>query len=136
MAGKAVVDAVAARLAANWTATAIVDPDTVDAGSPDGSAYVTIEYPVAQENQITIGSPGSNVFRETGAFRIVVSSPVGGGTTQALGWIDQLRSIFRAKQFGGVTTLAPSPGIVNNSNYVAGRFIVSCVVPYRFDLFA
>jgi len=49
-----VVDAVAARLAANWTATAIIDDDTTGQGTGDGSAYVTVEYPVAIENQITV----------------------------------------------------------------------------------
>lgn len=136
MAGAAVVSAVAARLAANWTATTIVDADSVDVGTLDGAAYVTIEYPVAQENQITIGSPGNNVFRETGAFRIVLNSPSGQSPSQSLALIDQLRTIFRSKQFSGVTTFAPSPGVINNSNYQAGRFIMSCAVPYQFDLFA
>jgi hypothetical protein len=136
MAGKAVEDAVAARLAASWTATAIVEDDTTGQGPADGSPYVTIEYPVAREDQITIGAPGNNVFRESGAFRIKLVSPTGQGLDQALAWIDQLRAIFRGKQFSGVTTYAPSPGAVDNSNYVAGKFIVSSAVPYQFDLFA
>lgn len=136
MAGKAVEDAVNARLAANWTATAIVADDTVDGGPPDGSPYVTVQYPVAQENQITIGAPGNNVFRETGAFRIVLNSPSGTGKDQVLVWMDQIRSIFRSKQFNGVTTFAPSPGIESNANYIAGRFLLTCAVPYQFDLFA
>lgn len=136
MAGAAVVTAVSARLAANWAATAIVDADETDSGPADGSAYVTIEYPVSQENQITIGAPGNNVFRETGAFRIVLNSQSGQSAAQALAWIDQLRAIFRGKQFSGVTTFAPSPGIINNSNYQAGRFVISCAVPYQYDIFA
>lgn len=136
MAGAAVVTAVSARLAANWAATVIVDADETDSGPSDGSAYVTIEYPVSQENQITIGAPGNNVFRESGAFRIVLNSQSGQSTAQALAWIDQLRAVFRGKQFSGVTTFAPSPGIINNSNYQAGRFVISCAVPYQYDIFA
>lgn len=136
MAGKVVVDAVSAMLAANWTATAIIDDDTTGQGTGDGSPYVTVEYPVSVENQITIGSPGNNVFRESGAFRIVLISQTGTGLSQPLAWIDQLRAIFRGKQFGGVTTYAPSPGIVSNSNYIAGKFIISCSIPYYVDLFA
>lgn len=136
MAGKMVVDAVAARLSANWTATAIVLDDTADQGPGDGSPYITVQYPTSQENQITIGAPGSNVFRETGVLRIVLSSSTGTGIDQPLIWIDQLRAIFRGKQFSGVTTFAPSPGVENNSNYVAGRFVMSFAVPYQFDLFA
>jgi hypothetical protein len=136
MAGKVVVDAVSARLAANWTATAIVDDDTTGQGTGDGSPYVTIEYPVSVENQITIGAPGNNVFRESGAFRIKLISPTGTGLSQPLAWIDQLRAIFRGKQFSGVTTYAPSPGVVDNSNYVGGKFIISSSCPYYVDLFA
>ena len=136
MASKSVMDAFSARISANWTATAIVLPDEVASGPSDGSAYVTIEYPVAKEDQITIGSPGNNVFRETGVARIVLNSPSGQGTGQAAAWIDQLRAIFRGKQFSGVTTFAPSPGIENKSNYQAGRFVMSAAVPYYFDLFA
>lgn len=130
------MDAFSARLSSNWTATAIVPPDEVASGPADGSAYVTLEYPVAKEDQITIGSPGNNVFRETGVARIVLNSPSGQGVSQAADWIDQLRAIFRSKQFAGVTTFAPSPGIENKSNYQAGRFVMSAAVPYYFDLFA
>jgi hypothetical protein len=136
MAGKVVVDAVSARLAANWTATAIVDDDTTGQGTGDGSAYVTVEYPVAVENQITVGSPGNNVFRESGAFRIKLICPTGTGLSQPLAWIDQLRAIFRGKQFSGVVCYAPSPGVIDNSNYAAGKFIISSSVPYYTDLFA
>src|SRR5882724_3522168 len=120
MASKAVVDAVTARLKANWTLSAIVDDDTSGQGTGDGSPYVTLEFPVAVENQITIGAPGANVFRESGAFRIKLVTPTGIGLSQPTDWIDQLRAIFRGKQFSGVTTYAPSPGVIDNSNYQAG----------------
>jgi hypothetical protein len=136
MAGKVVIDAVSARLAANWTLTTIIDDDSSGLGTGDGSPYVAVEYPVSVENQITIGAPGNNVFRESGAFRIVLVSPTGTGLSQPLAWIDLLRAIFRGKQFSGVTTYAPSPGIVDNSNYVGGKFIISCSVPYFVDLFS
>lgn len=136
MASKAVMDAFAARLAANWTDTAIVPADKVGAGPGDGSAYVTLEYPAAKEEQITIGSPGANVFRETGVARIVLNSPSGSGADQPFTRMDQLRALFRGRQFSGVTTFAPSPAIENRSSYQAGRFVLSAAVPYYFDLFA
>lgn len=136
MAGKAVIDAVTARLKANWTLCPIVEDDTSGQGTGDGSPYVTLEYPVAIENQITIGAPGNNVFRESGAFRIKLVCPTGAGLSQPTDWIDQLRAIFRGRQFSGVTCYAPSPGVIDNSNYVAGKFVISSAVPYYFDLFA
>lgn len=136
MASKAVMDAFDARLSANWTATAIVPADRASSGPADGAAYVTLEYPLAREDQITIGAPGNNVFRETGVARLVLSAPSGQGSGQIAAWIDQLRAIFRGKQFSGVTTFAPSPGIENRSSYQRGRFVFSSAVPYYFDLFA
>jgi Bacteriophage related domain of unknown function len=133
MAGKAVVDAVGARLQSNWTATPVVIDDTTGEGTGDGSPYVTVEYPAAQENQITVGSPGNNIFRETGAFRIKIISPTGQGLDQPLIWIDQLRAIFRGKQFNGVTTFAPSPGVTLPANYIAGKYVISCACPYQYD---
>jgi hypothetical protein len=131
------VAAVMARLNASWTVTAIIEDDTTGQGTPDGSPYVTVEYPVAREDQITIGAPGSNVFRESGVIRLVMSFQTGGGLTQPLALMDQLRALFRGKQFDGVTTFAPSPAIVDPpTNYQGGRFKMSSAVPYYLDLFA
>lgn len=136
MAGQAVIDAVTARLQANWTQCAIVEPNSVSGGPEDGAAYVTAEFPVAVENQITVGAPGNNVFRESGAFRIKLVSPSGGGTYEPNAWIEQLRRLFRTKQFDGVTTFAPGPAATDNSNYIAGKFVLSFAVPYYFDFLA
>jgi Bacteriophage related domain of unknown function len=133
MAAKAVEDAVNARLKTNWTTTAVVDDDTTGSAPDDGAPYVTVQYPVAQENQITVGSPGNNVFRESGAFRIVLNWSSGSGKDEPIKQMDQLRAIFRGKQFSGVTTFAPSPGIETVANYQAGRYVLSCAVPYQFD---
>jgi hypothetical protein len=50
--------------------------------------------------------------------------------------MDQLRALFRSKQFGGITTFVPSPAIVDPTNYAGGKFKVSSAVPYYFDLFS
>lgn len=136
MASSALMTAVTNRLAANWTATPIVPDDTTGLGPDAGPPYVTVQYPVAREEQITIGAPGNNVFRETGAFRLVLVSPVGQGATQPIALMDQLRALFRGKQFDHVTTFAPSPAVIDTSNYQAGTFVVSSAVPYYLDLFA
>ena len=94
-----------------------------------------MEYPVAREEH-TIGAPGNNVFRESGAIRLVMSFQTGGGLTEPLSLMDQLRALFRGKHFDGVTTFAPSPAIVDPTNYQGGRFKMSSAVPYYLDLFA
>jgi hypothetical protein len=130
------VAAVTARLKASWTETAIVEDDTTGQGTPDGSPYVTVKYPVAREDQVTIGAPGNNVFRESGVIRLVMSFQTGGGLTQPLALMDRLRALFRGQQFDGVMTFAPSPAIVDPTNYQGGRFKMSSAVPYYLDLFA
>ena len=138
MASKAVVDAVKARLAANFT-RCVVLVDNVDTRGPvDGSPYLDVQFPLANENQITAGTPGRNVFREEGAIRLVLSIRLGDPLDNALAWIDELRALFRGVQFAGVTTFAPSPSVQDNAAYVAGgtRVLLSTAVPYHFDLFA
>jgi uncharacterized protein DUF4128 len=135
MASAALITAVNKRLNDNWSGTAVVEDDTTRQGPPDGSAYVTVEYPVSRENQITIGTPGANVFRESGVIRLLMSFPTGTGTLHVTTLMDQLRALFRSRQFDGVTTFAPSPPAIDPTSYQGGRFKVSSAVPYFVDLF-
>lgn len=137
MASKAVIDAVMARLAANWTLCPIVT-DNVDTRPPaSGATYLEVQFPLANEEQITIGAPGSNLFRERGVIRLVLAIRTGDPLDEALGWLDRLRSLFRGKQFSGVTTYAPSPSVQDNSEYAdSTRVLLSSAVPYHADLFA
>lgn len=137
-----VVAAVEARLADGWTHCPVRGFDD-DNGEPpaDASAFLVVQYPVSMSDQITIGAPGSNVFREEGAFRLVLAMPrTIEGRLLALVWTDELARLFRGKQFGasadfmGVTTHAPtSPAIeddTDNGNYL----LLSIAVPYQADL--
>lgn len=141
MASAAVMTAVRARLDALWTRTPVRYPN--DATSPDGlqvpaakTPFLMVQYPVATEDQITIGAPGSNVFREEGAIRLVLQIPRGAGVDEFSGWIDELRAMFRARQFGGVTTFAASPAVLDDRNDAGSYWALSCAIPYQFDLFA
>jgi hypothetical protein len=136
MSSKAVVDAVAARLAAHWTFCPVL-VDGSDVESPaNGDPYVMVQFPFAREEQITIGAPGHNVFRENGGIRIVLSWRTGQKLDQALDWIDQLRAIFRGAQFDGVNCYAPSPSSLDNAQHTGSRVLLSSAVPYYFDIFA
>ena len=139
MASKPVVDAVEARIGATWSdgaGNSLPVFGVNQQGTPpaDGSSYIVIQYPVSNADQSTIGALGANVFREEGAFRIVVNAMRGAGTAQGLGWADQLAALFRGKEFGGVVTLAPSPPAIDDSNDLGSYFALSVVVPYNYDL--
>jgi hypothetical protein len=137
-----VVAAVEARLASGWSYCPVRGFADDNGDTPDdASAFLVVQYPVAMSHQITIGAPGSNLFREEGAFRLVLAMPrTIEGRLLALIWTDELAKLFRAKQFGanadfmGVTTYAPtSPAIeddTDNGNYL----LLSIAVPYQADL--
>ncbi|MFG1349093.1 phage tail terminator-like protein [Xanthobacter autotrophicus] len=130
------MSAVQARLDAFWTRTAILYPNA-DAQVPAVTAPVlVVQYPVASEDQITIGAPSSNIFREEGAIRLVLQIPRGAGLDPYAGWLDELRGHFRGKQFAGVTTYAASPPVLDDRNDAGKYWSLSCAVPYQFDIFA
>lgn len=134
MASAAVASAVAARIASGWTRCPVVHPNTAPAPAQD--AWLAVEYPVAGETQVTVGAPGDNVFREEGAIRFVLFIPRGAGLAPFDAWLDEVRALFRARSFAGVTTFAPSPAVLDDRSEQGGYWALSCAVPYQFDLFA
>jgi hypothetical protein len=136
MASKTVKDAVAARAASVWPHTPIRVTNTTAAVPEDLGAFLIVQFHAADENQITIGQPGNNKFREQGGIRFILCIPIGSGTDPWDARIDQLRSDFRAKQFGTptVTTWAASPPVDNDQSDYESYFEIAFVVPYFFDL--
>jgi len=135
MASASVVAAVEARLAANWANCTVLELNGPGDTPTDGSAFLTVQYPVANEQHIGLGQVGQRVFRESGGIRFVLSIPRGDGLTQGLGWADDLRNLFRAAQFGGVNCIAASPPFLNDSNDDGQYFKLSVVVEYYADVF-
>ena len=131
MASKVVMAAVMARIAANWTSLPVVGPN--DKASPPVDGFLDVEFPVATETQLTIGSPGSNVFREEGAFRLVMSIPVGVGLSPFDDQFEALRILFRSQIFDGVLTWGASPATIDDRNDQGSYFKLSCAIPYQFD---
>ncbi len=137
MASRAVVTAVEARLAGNWTHTSIIGANTDGETPADGSAFLTVQYPVALSTHIGMAGVGNRTFREEGTFRLVLSVPRGDGQDQGLGWCDDLIALFIAQQFDGVTARTPSPPVVHNGENDRGQYwVMSVSVPYFYDLFA
>jgi hypothetical protein len=134
MARKAVVDAVEARLATLWNGPRVVGLNTFGEAPEDGSAFVVVQYPVANEEQITVGAPGNNIFREEGAIRFVINAVRGSGQTQALLWADELAALFRAKEFDGVRTFAPDSPAIDDRNDEGNYYSLAIVVPYWHDI--
>ena len=134
MARKAVVDAVEARLAANWLTTPIIGLNSTTGDAPsDGSAFVRVEYPVADSRQLTFGAPGNNFWREEGAFRIIVNITRATGIATGLEWAETLESLFIGKNFDGVQTFSPGSPAIDDRNDQGNYYQFSFAVPYWHD---
>lgn len=136
MASKAVVDAVMARLAANWTNCPVVEMNTVRTAPAAGTPFLVVQFPVSNEEHITLGQVGQRTFREEGGFRLVLAMPSGAGLGTGQLWSDQLRALFRAAQFAGVNCLGATGGPLADGNDDANYFKFSVVVEYYADIFA
>lgn len=133
MASAAVMAAVEAHVGAAWTLTIIKTPNGGGRVPKDGGPFLEIEYPVANSQQITVGAPGQNIYREQGAFRLVLSIPVGKGFQDFATQFDVLLAACRGKSFDGVSTWAPSPPVTNDNSDRGAYFEISSSCPYYFD---
>ncbi len=137
MASGAVKAAVRARLADHWTRCEVFYANGPETEVPTGgTVFLAVQFPVSGERQITVGAPGDNVFREEGGIRFVLSIPRDAGTEDYDPWMDELAALFRAKQFGVVTTYAPSSAVLDDRNADGAYFKMAMAVPYSADLLA
>lgn len=136
MASLAVQTAVEARLAANWTATAIIKPNTTSEVPTDGSPFLTVQYPLSESEQVGLASVGNRNYREEGVIRLVLAVQKGQGNGQALTWCETLRTLFRGAKFSGVQCWEASPPVENGDNEDGNYYVLSVAVPYYFDVLA
>lgn len=109
--------------------------DENDAAPAPRTQYLTIEYPVANEDRVNIGARPA-IFRETGAIRFVLHIPNMGGLTDALVAVDSLRDLFREQTLaGGISTFEAPPAALGKPNRNGAFYELPFVVTYRFDLF-
>jgi len=125
---KAVIDAVQARLVANWTATVVVDYDT-NAYPPDLDAFLVHQYPVVNGVKPVL----NRVFWEEGGIRLVLNVRRGIGLAQGLTWCDLLAALFREVKFAGVQCFEPSGPIIDDNIEEGDWISYSVVVPYRYE---
>ena len=135
MARSEVVDAVRDRLTANWTRTSVFDENSQGSTPADGSAYLDIQFPFSTNQRITFGAPGNNVYREEGAFRLLLNMQRGTGGDTGREWADELAALFLGKHFDGVETFAPDSASSDDANENGQYFTYAVAVPYRFDYF-
>jgi hypothetical protein len=132
MAKKAVVEAVSARLAANWdeNLAAIYDANSQTSTPAGGEPFLVLQFPVADTERLPVNN---RYYREEGAFRVVIHTEAGAGADKALEWGDQIAAIFRDQEFDGVVCLVPTSPLTHDDNEDGNYFVTSVVCPYRYD---
>ncbi len=132
----AVADAVESHIGgAVWTAgdgnvLAVLGLNSDGQSPADGSPFIEIEYPVRNERQVSLGSPGNNHFKEEGAFRVVLNERRGIGMQRARTWIDELRTLFRGQRIDPIVCFEATGPVINNSNDLGDYWQMSFVVRY------
>lgn len=138
MALLAVVRAISNRVDLGFDGCARRDLNVSGITDADNGAFVLVEYPVANSEQLSFGAPGQNIWREEGAFRVVIVEQRGVGVEGALAWADKLARLFRGIQIlepdCTIHCWAPSSPILDESNEDGSFFLVSFAVPYSADI--
>lgn len=132
MPSAAVKTAVDARLATWTNIAACPQHDINDVSDSPAARFIDVEYPVSNETRISIGTPG--LFREEGAIRFVIYEGSLTGVATALGYAEEIRDLFRDKEFAGVTTFEASPPVFDSSITHRGYYPVPFVVTYEYDI--
>lgn len=136
MAQAAVYLAFADRLEIFWDRCPVLDGIARRKPPADGGPFLALQFPVSRSEQISIGTPGANVFRETGVCRLVLSVPAGVETPAALAWADDLAALFRSRRFDGVETDAPDSSVLSDAEDAGAYAVLSVLIPYTFDFTA
>jgi len=135
MASAPVFAAVRDALAAAWQHTPIRLPNDGTGTPPkSGEAILDLEFPVGDEEQASIGSPGADIWRETGAARFVLWVPAGTGLGDWSARLDDLRRAFRGKVLGEVRMRAATPPIPFGPDDSGAFSLFSFSVAYELDL--
>lgn len=137
MASAVVMATIDAYVDANWSGT-LVTPNSTMTPPADGSAFIEVSYPIAVEEQMSVGAPGNNVWREEGTVRIEFMIPSGTGLQTMTVQADALRAALRGKVLapasGHLRTEEASPlipmGDSDDGNYAVHSFQVR----YLYDI--
>lgn len=96
-------------IAINGWSTTLVSMDNNRATPPAEQDWMVIEFLGADENQITTGAPGENVFREEGDLLIHYVVPSDTGDQVVLARLDIIQEYFRATLVDEITIDAVQP---------------------------
>lgn len=97
------------------------------------TAFVVFNITPGQSQQISIGNPGSNIFRHPELLTLKIYTPGGRGEQEALTLADKFCTIFRNLVLDGI--LFKAPYIQKAGNTDDGMYQVNCFCPFDRDSF-
>ncbi len=127
----AATSAIRARLAANWTTTAVAWPNEKFAAQE--TPWVAVEIRGSGEEQLSIGAPGANLFRAAATLWLHVFVKRNTSDATALAYAEQLAAIFRGQSFSGVLCQAASIYGGDEGSEDGKWWRRSVAVPFDFD---
>jgi hypothetical protein len=127
MATKSAKDAIRARLSANWTNSVILGVNHDMEPPTDGSPWVRVTFPVANDDKLTLGPR----YRDGASAFIAVATEIAIGIDKSEEWCEAIAAIFRGQKFDGVDCAFDAPTI-NEGHDEGSYWIASVVVPYRY----
>lgn len=148
MARKAVVDAVMERLGpvvdevrrwqpASGDAVPVIGPNETGDADPAGSNFISVQFPVANETQISTGAPGNNVWREEEVCRLLINVERNSGLDHSSTWAEELSALFRGTSFdngNGQFWSVTSPQM-DDRNEESGWYRAPIAIAYDHDLY-
>lgn len=133
MAHANVIAAFRDRLDANWTRCAVKN-DNNTTQTPPAAPFIEVLFLVSNAQQMSVGAPGANLWREEGGCLLVLNVERGTGAAVWAPWIDEIAAIFRGKNFDGVQTFAPTSAEFENDNEDGNFYRIGVAVPYTYDI--
>lgn len=123
------------RLEAQWTETVMVFPNENFTPPNPPAPYLAVEFIGGTSDQVSIGAPGNNRFREVNGVRIWVMVPSNTGWEDARDMARRVAALFRGKTFDGVRCWSPRLGSGKYDDVSGNWYGTDVFIPYQYDLY-
>lgn len=108
-----------------------------DDDPPGGAEYwIAPDFPGAIEEQITVGAPGNNTFRESGTFQVHVFALAGLGDATLTAHAETIRTLFRAQTIDSIRYYGADPPLIGEGRDDGLWMRATVAVEYEYDLYA
>jgi hypothetical protein len=128
MARLAVLNAVEAYLAANWSRSPIVGMIRKDERADESASFLVVQYPVANTDRPGVSD---RYYVEEGGVRLVLQMTRDEQPATMMQWADELADLFRDKTIDGVRFRQPTTPFIDDTNDEGNFYTLSIVCPYE-----